>query len=49
MSMSLDLDTLKSFGQIAAPAGLAIGAFLYIARDIIAKIRGQSVVFFAYD
>jgi hypothetical protein len=35
--MSLDLDTLKSFGQIAAPAGLAIGAFLYIARDIVAK------------
>lgn len=37
MSMPLDLETLKSFGQIAAPAGLAIGAFLYVARDIIAK------------
>ncbi len=37
MSALDDLDLLKTFGQIAAPAGLAIGAFLYIARDVIAK------------
>src|ERR1700704_452360 len=37
MSIAQDLDALKSFGQVAAPAGLAIGAFLYIARDLIAK------------
>jgi len=33
----MDLDLLKTFGQIAAPAGIAIGAFLFIARDVIAK------------
>ena len=37
MSMAVDLDLLKTFGQIAAPAGLAIGAFLYLGRDIVAK------------
>lgn len=37
MSVAVDLDLLKTFGQIAAPAGIAIGAFLYIARDVIAK------------
>ena len=37
MSALIDLDLLKTFGQIAAPAGLAIGAFLYVARDVIAK------------
>jgi hypothetical protein len=37
MSISVDLDLLKTFGQIAAPAGLAIGAFLYLGRDIVAK------------
>ena len=26
MSVAMDLDLLKTFGQIAAPAGLAIGA-----------------------
>src|SRR4051812_7317274 len=34
---TVDLDLLKTFGQIAAPAGLAIGAFLYLGRDILAK------------
>jgi len=33
----MDLDLLKTFGQIAAPAGIAIGIFLYVARDVIAK------------
>ena len=33
----MDLDLLKTFGQIAAPAGIAIGVFLYVARDVIAK------------
>ncbi len=37
MSIGVDLDLLKTFGQIAAPAGLAIGAFLYLGRDIVAK------------
>lgn len=37
MSIAVDLDLLKTFGQIAAPAGLAIGAFLYLGRDIVAK------------
>jgi hypothetical protein len=37
MSLAVDLDVLKTFGQIAAPAGLAIGAFLYLGRDIVAK------------
>lgn len=37
MSAALDLDLLKTFGQIAAPAGLAIGTFLYLGRDIVAK------------
>lgn len=37
MSITADLDLLKIFGQIAAPAGLAIGAFLYLCRDIVAK------------
>jgi hypothetical protein len=30
-------DLLKSVAQIAAPAGIAIGAFLYICRDVVAK------------
>jgi len=33
----MDLNLLKTFGEVAAPAGLAIGAFLYIARGLIAK------------
>lgn len=37
MSVAIDLDALKVFGQIAAPAGIAIGAFLYLGRDIVAK------------
>lgn len=37
MSTALDLDMLKTFGQIAAPAGIAIGTFLYLGRDIVAK------------
>ena len=37
MSLAPDLAALKLFGQVAAPAGLAIGVFLYIARDLIAK------------
>jgi len=37
MSVGLDLDLLKTIGQVAAPAGIAIGAFLFIARDLVAK------------
>lgn len=37
MPSGAELDILKIFGQIAAPAGVAIGAFLYIGRDILAK------------
>ncbi|MBK6006348.1 hypothetical protein JJB11_09620 [Ramlibacter ginsenosidimutans] len=37
MSSVIDLDMLKAFGQIAAPAGIAIGAFLYLGRDIVAR------------
>jgi len=37
MSTAVDFEFIKSFGQIAAPAGLAIGAFLYLGRDIVAK------------
>jgi hypothetical protein len=33
----MDPDLLKTFGQIAAPTGIAIGIFLYIARDVIAR------------
>lgn len=33
----MDLQTIETLGKIAAPAGIAIGAFLYIGRDIIAK------------
>lgn len=33
----MDINIFKTLGQIAAPAGLAIGVFLYLARDIIAK------------
>lgn len=33
----MDISLLKTLGQVAAPAGLAIGVFLYLARDIIAK------------
>ena len=34
MFVPFDLDLLKTFGQIAAPAGIAIGSFLYLGRDI---------------
>ena len=53
----MDLDLLKTFGQIAAPAGIAIGIFLYVARDVIAKhilrtvTRGRAyyvVIFLAF-
>lgn len=37
MTTAVDLHLLKTFGQIAAPAGLAIGAFLYLGRDIVAR------------
>ncbi|OOG44165.1 hypothetical protein [Polaromonas sp. A23] len=37
MSLAADFDLLKTFGQIAAPAGLAIVVFLYLGRDIVAK------------
>lgn len=33
----MNLDLMKSFAQIAAPAGIAIGAYFYIARDVVAK------------
>lgn len=33
----MDLNLLKSLAQVAAPAGLAIGVFLFIAKDILAK------------
>ena len=35
--MPLDVNVLESVGRIAAPAGLAIGVFLYVTRDVIAK------------
>lgn len=35
--MAIDQDSLKTFGEIAGIGGLAIGAFFYFARDIIAK------------
>lgn len=35
--MSMDLSTLETLGQVAGVAGIAIGAFLYVARDLIAK------------
>lgn len=31
------IEQMKTFGQIAAPAGLSVGVLLYVARDIIAK------------
>lgn len=37
MSSTITPDLIKSVAQIAAPAGIAIGAFLYIGRDVIAK------------
>ncbi|WP_338649400.1 hypothetical protein [Pseudomonas sp. ML2-2023-3] len=37
MSATVDFESLKTFGQIAAPAGLAISAFFYLGRDILAK------------
>ncbi|VVO09705.1 hypothetical protein PS712_03356 [Pseudomonas fluorescens] len=37
MSAIEDIESLKTFGQIAAPAGLAISAFFYLGRDILAK------------
>jgi hypothetical protein len=36
-SQFMNLELLKSVAQIAAPAGIGIGAFLYIGRDVIAK------------
>ena len=33
----MDLEVLKMLGQIAAPVGIAVGAFLFIGRDIVAK------------
>lgn len=38
MSSTITLDLIKSVAQIAAPAGLAIGAALCVGRDIIAKV-----------
>jgi hypothetical protein len=35
--MSMDLSTLGILGQVTGVAGVAIGAFVYIARDLIAK------------
>lgn len=37
MSITIELDLLKTFGEIVTPAGLAIGAFLFLGRDIVAK------------
>lgn len=33
----MNQDLLKSVAQVAAPAGVAIGAFLFITRDVVAK------------
>jgi hypothetical protein len=33
----MDLSTLETLGQVAGVAGIAIGAFLFVARDLIAK------------
>lgn len=35
--MSIDLSTLETLGKVAGVAGIGIGAFLLIARDLIAK------------
>lgn len=31
MPLPFDLDLIKSLGQIAAPAGLSVGVFLYLS------------------
>ncbi len=33
----MDLSSLEALGQVAGVAGIAIGAFLFVARDLIAK------------
>ncbi len=33
----MDLSTLETLGKVAGVAGIAIGAFLFVARDLIAK------------
>lgn len=33
----MDLSSLEALGKVAGVAGIAIGAFLYVARDLIAK------------
>lgn len=33
----MDLNSLETLGQVAGVAGIAIGAFLFVARDLIAK------------
>lgn len=33
----MDIDLISVLAKVAAPAGLAIGAFLYVMRDIVAK------------
>jgi len=35
--MSIDLSSLETLGKVAGVAGVGIGAFLWIARDLIAK------------
>ncbi len=37
MVMSIDLSSLETLGKVAGVAGIGIGAFLWIARDLIAK------------
>jgi hypothetical protein len=37
MPQGIDLDGIKYFAEVAAPAGLAIGVFLYIGKDILAR------------
>jgi hypothetical protein len=37
MPSALDVGVLRLFGQIAGLAGIAVGVFLYVARDFIAK------------
>lgn len=37
MAILSDLDLLKTLGQVAAPAGIAIGSFLFLGKDIVAR------------
>lgn len=42
MSATVDFESLKTFGQVAAPAGLAISAFFILAEISLQKIFSPS-------